>query len=61
MTYTKEDLKRQLAEMGIKPNDTVIIHTSFKAVGEVDGGPHAFIDAFCEYLSEGLFLVPTQT
>ena len=61
MIYTKEDIKNQLAAMGIKPSDTVIIHTSFKAVGEVEGGPDAFIDAFCEYLSDGLFLVPTQT
>ena len=59
--YTKNDLKNQLAHMGITSSDTVIIHTSFKAVGEVKGGPEAFIDAFCEYLSDGLFLVPTQT
>lgn len=61
MMYTKNDLKKQLAEMGIKKDDTVIIHTSFKAVGEVEGGPKGFIDAFCQYLSDGLFLVPTQT
>ncbi len=59
--YTKNDLKKQISEMGITPRDTVIIHTSFKAVGDVEGGPEGFIDAFCEYLSDGLFLVPTQT
>ena len=59
--YTKKDLQRQIAAMGIKPNDTVIIHTSLKAVGDIEGGPEAFIDAFCEYLSDGLFIVPTQT
>ena len=59
--YTKEQIKAQLCEMGIKNDDTVIIHTSFKAVGAVEGGPDGFIDAFCEYLSDGLFLVPTQT
>ena len=59
--YTKEQIKAQLCEMGIRNDDTVIIHTSFKAVGEVEGGPDGFIDAFCEYLSYGLFLVPTQT
>ncbi len=58
---TKNDIKKQIADMGITPRDTVIIHTSFKAVGEVEGGPEGFIDAFCEYLSDGLFLVPTQT
>ena len=59
--YTKEQLKAQLAQMGIKPSDNVLIHTSFKAVGQVEGGPEGFIDAFCEYLTEGLFLVPTHT
>ena len=57
--FTKEYLKEQLKVMGIKPYDTVLIHTSYKAVGEVEGGPDAFLDAFCEYLDEGLFLVPT--
>ena len=59
--FTKEDLKKQLKEMGVQPDDTVLIHTSLKAVGPVEGGAEAFIDAFCEYLSEGLFVVPTHT
>lgn len=59
--YTKNDLKKQLKAMGILPTDTVVIHTSMKAIGAVEGGPDGFLDAFCEYLSEGLFLVPTHT
>ena len=59
--YTKEELKSQLRELGIRPDDTVLVHTSFKAVGGVVGGPDAFIDAFCEYLCEGLFIIPTHT
>ena len=59
--FTKEDLKKQLMQMGIKPSDYVLIHTSFKAVGPVEGGPEAFIDAFCEYLTDGMFIVPTHT
>lgn len=59
--HTKEQLKAQLKAMGIEPTDTVVIHTSMKAIGEVEGGPNGFLDAFCEYLSEGLFLVPTHT
>jgi len=58
---TKEQLKKELQNMGILPTDTVLIHTSLKAVGEVEGGADTFIDAFCEYLSDGLFLVPTHT
>ncbi len=59
--FTKEQLKAQLAAMGLQPTDTVIIHTSLRAVGPVEGGADTVIDAFCEYLSEGLFLVPTHT
>ena len=59
--YTKEALKAQLKQMGIKPTDTVVIHTSMKAIGDVEGGPDGVLDAFCEYLSDGLFLVPTHT
>jgi aminoglycoside 3-N-acetyltransferase len=61
MTYTKEMLKQQLREMGIVRGDSVLIHTSYKAVGEIEGGPDALLDAFCEYLEDGLFLVPTHT
>ena len=59
--YSKEDLKAQLRQMGILPTDTVLIHTSMKAIGQVEDGPDGVLDAFCEYLTDGLFLVPTHT
>lgn len=58
---TKQNLQQQLAHMGIQPEDTVLIHTSLRSIGEVEGGADGFLDAFCEYLSDGLFLVPTHT
>ena len=59
--FTKEQLKAQLREIGLNSTDTVLIHTSMKAVGEVENGADGLIDAFCEVLSDGLFLVPTHT
>jgi len=59
--FSKETLKQQLHQMGISPSDTVLIHTSMRAVGEVENGADGLIDAFCEYLQDGLFLVPTHT
>lgn len=59
--FTKEELKQQLAQLGLKSTDTVMIHTAMKAIGQVQGGADGLIDAFCEYLSDGLFLVPTHT
>ena len=58
---TKEQLKLQLKELGLIPSDTVVIHTSLRSIGPVDGGADGLIDAFCEYLHDGLFLVPTHT
>ena len=59
--YTKQELIRQIREMGISSTDTVLVHTSLRAVGEMEGGADGLIDAFLEVLSEGLFLVPTHT
>lgn len=58
---TKETLKGQLREMGLRPTDTVLIHSSMKAIGEVEGGADAVLDAWMEYFKEGLLLLPTHT
>jgi len=59
--HSKEYLKAQLRQMGILPTDTVLIHTSMRAIGQVEDGPDGVLDAFCEYLTDGLLLVPTHT
>ena len=49
--HTKFDLQHQLRAMGILPTDTVLIHTSMRAMGLVEGGADGVLDAFgdCEY------------
>ena len=59
--YTQQQLQQELRQMGILPTDTVLVHTSLRAIGPVEGGADGLIDAFCGYLTEGLFLVPTHT
>lgn len=59
--FTKEQLKEQIAALGIQPTDTLLIHSSMKAIGEVEGGAHTVLDAFSEYLNEGLLILPTHT
>lgn len=61
MKYTKQDLKGQLWQMGLLPKDTVLLHSSMKAIGEVEGGADTVLDALMEYFSEGLLLLPTHT
>jgi aminoglycoside 3-N-acetyltransferase len=58
---TKEQIHTSLREMGIQPSDTVLMHTSMRAIGPVEGGCDGLIDAFTAYLSEGLYLIPTHT
>lgn len=60
--YSYDDLIEQIKKIGIKPNDTVIIHSSMKAIGDVEGGADTVIDAFKDYLAEdGLLLIPALT
>lgn len=58
---TKQDICELLKTFGIKNTDTVLVHSSMRSTGGVEGGCDAVIDAFTEYLSEGLFLVPSHT
>ena len=59
--YTKYDLKEQLRSMGLTGNETILIHSSMKAIGEVDGGADTVLDVWMEYFEDGLLLLPTHT
>ncbi|MGN0432355.1 MAG: AAC(3) family N-acetyltransferase [Lachnospiraceae bacterium] len=58
---TRQDVFKMLEGFGIRQDDKVTMHTSLKAIGEIEGGADGLIDAFCEYLCDGLFIVPTHT
>jgi len=58
---TKTDIHEFLKSVGIKQNNTVLVHTSMKSLGEVEGGCDGLIDGFTSYLTDGLFIVPTHT
>lgn len=59
--YTKKELQTQIESFEIKPNDTLLIHSSMKAVGEVEGGADTLLDIFIELLKDGLLIFPTHT
>lgn len=61
MAYTRETLLQDLQRMGLKPADTIMMHSSMKAIGDVEGGADTVIDACMEYFSEGLFMTPSHT
>ena len=62
MTATREQLAEQLRDLGVRQGGVLLVHTSFRAVGPVDGGPTALIDALHDALGpEGTLIMPTMT
>ena len=59
--YTKEDLKSCLQRLGLTGNEAIMVHSSMKAIGEVEGGADTVVDALMEYFAEGLLMTPTHT
>ena len=58
---TKTDVFECLESLGIKKTDKVTVHSSLKSVGEIENGADGLIDAFCEYLCDGLLIIPSHT
>jgi aminoglycoside 3-N-acetyltransferase len=57
---TRQDIKNGLIELGLRAGDTVVVHSSLKSFGEVEGGADAVVDALLEALGpEGTLVVPT--
>ena len=61
--YTREDLLCQLRQMHIPRDRVVLMHSSLRLVGKVEGGAEGLLDAMIEYFTAegGLFCVPTHT
>lgn len=63
--YTEDQLLEQLKGLGIKEDDTLIVHTSLKSVGPLDtsvkSGAEVLISALRRAVPEGLLLIPAFT
>ena len=59
--YTKEDLRNCLIEMGLTGKEAIMVHSSMKSIGEVDGGADTVVDVFMDFFQDGLFMTPTHT
>lgn len=59
--HTKESLIKQLEQLGIDGKGTLLIHSSMKSIGPVEGGADTVLDAFTAYMKEGLLVLPTHT
>jgi len=59
--HTTASLMIQMSEMGLNPKGTVLVHSSLKSIGDVQGGADTVLNAMAEYMSKGLLVLPTHT
>jgi len=60
--HTKQQLSSDLRTLGIQPGDTVLMHSSYKSLGGIEGGAAGFFDAFLSLLGEdGTLVLPALT
>lgn len=57
---TKQQLVDDLRRLGLKPGDTVLVHSSLSSIGRVEGGAEAVIEALLAVLTpSGTLLMPS--
>ena len=62
LKVTKDDIVGDLAALGVPQGGLLFVHSSLSAIGEVEGGADAVVDALFEALGpEGTLIVPTFT
>lgn len=59
--HTKDSLIKDIKDMGINSADTLMIHSSLKSVGDVEGNGETVLSAFMEVVNDGLLVFPTHT
>lgn len=62
MNQDYQIIKQDLRMMGLKKGDSVLIHSSYKSMGPVEGGIETFIDAVLSVIGDtGTLITPTIT
>jgi aminoglycoside 3-N-acetyltransferase len=60
IVLTFEKLVEEFRDLGVEEGDTLLVHSSYKSLGEVDGGPQTVIRALETVLgAEGTLIMPT--
>ena len=60
MTVSFDELVLNFQKLGLKNGDVLLVHSSYKSFGGVEGGPQTVIDALRSILTEvGTLIVPT--
>lgn len=59
-TVSRRDVYHAVEALGIQRGDIVLLHSSFKSMGYVEGGAESVIGGFLDAIgSEGTLVLPT--
>lgn len=59
---TRDTLATQLHSIGVRPGETLLVHSSLSSLGWVNGGPVAVVQGLLDALGpDGTVVVPTQS
>lgn len=59
---TRDSLAAELRSLGVRPGETLLVHSSLSALGWVNGGPVTVVLGLLDALGpDGTLVVPTQT
>ncbi|MCR4898967.1 MAG: AAC(3) family N-acetyltransferase [Acholeplasmatales bacterium] len=61
MLYSYKDLINELNNMGLNGSETIMVHSSFSSIKNIEGGAETVIKAFKDFFKDGLLLFPTHT
>lgn len=62
MLITKEKIIKDIQQLGVKPGDTLMVHSSLKSIGWVCGNEQTVVDAILETVTtNGTVIMSTQT
>ncbi len=57
---TRAEMAKGFNGLGLAAGDVVLVHSSYKSLGPVDGGPQTVVDALLDVLTpEGTLIMPT--
>ena len=63
--FTQKELINDIRTLGIKDDDLLTVHTSLKAIGEIDGqgksGAETVIEALRSCVPDGILMIPAHT
>jgi len=60
--HNRESLTADLHRIGVRPGDKLVVHSSLRAIGQVDGGSKSVVAALLDAVgSDGLIAAPTFT